>query len=151
MHRSVRSNDVKEYSSDTQPSDIRLMKDEDIEYRSGTLYSSSGTTSVQILTFQQQQQRQLAEEMDPPSNLTDPNTFAVNGSYTLERMQCYTVSKSEAAQKSKRSVTNVVQTSLKATINKREYLCTKSSCSLIIYSDTYTTCMHFPHLPVLCA
>ena len=37
--------DVEEYSTDVQPCDIQFTKDEDIEYRSGTLYSSSGTTS----------------------------------------------------------------------------------------------------------
>ena len=127
MHRSISSRDVEEYSTDVQPRDIQLTKDEDIEYRSGTLYSSSGTTFVEILTFSQGTQ-QLADE-EEPSNLTDSNTFTVNGSYTLDRMQCYTLSKSAAAQRNGRSVDNMVVTSLKATVNKREYLCTKSVSS----------------------
>ena len=53
MHRSISNRDVEEYSTDVQPCDIQFTKDEDIEYRSGTLYSSSGTTSVEILTFSQ--------------------------------------------------------------------------------------------------
>ena len=125
MHRSISSRDVEEYSTDVQPRDIQLTKDEDIEYRSGTLYSSSGTTFVEILTFTKGTRQQLADE-EEPSNLTDSNTFTVNGSYTLDRMQCYTLSKSAAAQRNGRSVENMVETSLKATINKREYLCTKS-------------------------
>ena len=60
MHRSISSRDVEEYSTDAQPRDIQLTKDEDIEYRSGTLYSSSGTTFVEILTFSQGRQQQLA-------------------------------------------------------------------------------------------
>ena len=124
MHRSISSRDVEEYSTDAQPRDIQLTKDEDIEYQSGTLYSSSGTTFVEILTFSQGRQQQLADE-EEPSNLTDSNTFTVNGSYTLDRMQCYTLSKSAAAQRNGRSVDNVVETSLKATVDKREYLCTK--------------------------
>ena len=123
MHRFINSRDVEEYSTDAQPRDIQLIKDEDIEYRSGTLYSSSGTTFVEILTFSQGRQQQLADE-EEPSNLTDSNTFTVNGSYTLDRMQCYTLSKSAAGQRNGRSVDNMVVTSLKATINKREYLCT---------------------------
>ena len=124
MHRSISSRDVEEYSTDAQPRDIQLTKDEDIEYRSGTLYSSSGTTFVEILTLSQGRQQQLADE-EEPSNLTDSNTFTVNGSYTLDRMQCYTLSKSAAAHINKRSVDNVVETSLKATVDKRKYLCTK--------------------------
>ena len=124
MHRSISSRDIEEYSTDAQPRDIQLTKDEDIEYRSGTLYSSSGTTFVEILTFSQGTQHQLADE-EEPSNLTDSNMFTANGSYTLDRMQCYTLSKSAAAQRNGRSVDNVVETSLKATVDKREYLCTK--------------------------
>ena len=134
MHRSISSRDVEEYSTDAQPRDIQLTKDEDIEYRSGTLYSSSGTTFVEILTLSQGRQQQLADE-EEPSNLTDSNTFTVNGSYTLDRMQCYTLSKSAAAQRNGRSVDNVVETSLKATVDKREYLCTKP---VISYNNPYS-------------
>ena len=132
MHRSISSRDVEEYSTDVQPRDIQLTKDEDIEYRSGTLYSSSGTTFIEILTLSQGTQQQLPDE-EEPSNLTDSNTFTVNGSYTLDRMQCYTLSKSAAAQRNGRSVDNMVVTSLKATVNKREYLCAKSVSSYTVH------------------
>ena len=128
MHHSISNRDVEEYSTDVRPRDLQLTKDEDIEYWSGTLYSSSGTTFVEILTFSQGAQQQLADE-EEPSNLTDSNTFTVNGSYTLDGVQCYTLSKSAAAQRNGRSVDNVVETSLKANINKREYLCPKSVVS----------------------
>ena len=127
MHRSISNRDVEEYSTDVQPCDIQFTKDEDIEYRSGTLYSSSGTTSVEILTFSQGKQQQLADE-DEPSNLTDSNTFIVNGSYTLDRMQCHTLSKSAASQRNGRSVDNMVETSLKATVDKRKYLYKRVFC-----------------------
>ena len=130
MHRFISSRDVEEYSTDIQPRDIQLTKDEDIEYRSGTLYSSSGTTFVEILTFSQGTQQQSADE-EEPSNLTDSNMFTANGSYTLDRMQCYILSKSAAAQRNGRSVDNMVVTSLKATVNKREYLST--NLSAVIY------------------
>ena len=132
MHRSISSRDIEEYSTDAQPRDIQLTKDEDIEYRSGTLYSSSGTTFVEILTLSQGRQQQLADE-EEPSNLTDSKTFTVNGSYTLDRMQCYTLSKSAAAQRNGRSVDNVVETSLKANINKREYYDMRFISEILIY------------------
>ena len=143
MHRFINSRDVEEYSTDAQPRDIQLTKDEDIEYRSGTLYSSSGTTFIEILTLSQGRQQQLADE-EEPSNLTDSNTFTVNGSYTLDRMQCYTLSKSAAGQRNGRSVDNMVETSLKATVDKREYLCTKSVSS---YTSTVNIIMsHYIHI-----
>ena len=104
MHRFISSRDV------THPHDIQLTKDEDIEYRSGTLYSSSGTTFAEIL----QETQHLADK--------ESNRLTVNGSYTLDRMQCYTLSKSATAQINKRSVENMVETSLRASINKRKYL-----------------------------
>ena len=113
MHRVINSQDV---IDDTHSRDIQLTKDEDIEYRSGTLYSSSGTTFVEILTFSQGTQQQLADK--------ESNRLIANGSHILQKMQCYTLSKSAAAHVNKRSVDNVVETSLKATINKREYTCT---------------------------
>ena len=105
MHRFISSRDV------THPHDIQLTKDGDIEYRSGTLYSSSGATFVEIL---QETQQHLADK--------ESNRLTVNGSYTLDRMQCHTLSTSTTAHISKRSVDNMVETSLRATINKREYL-----------------------------
>ena len=105
MHRFIGSRDV------THPHDIQLTKDGDIEYRSGTLYSSSGATFAEIL---QETQQHLADK--------ESNRLTVNGSYTLDRMQCYTLSKSAAAHINKRSVENMVETSLRATINKRKYL-----------------------------
>ena len=110
MQRIINSRDV---IDDTHSRDIQLTKDEDIEYRSGTLYSSSGTTFVEIL---QERQQHLADK--------ESNRLIANGSYTLEKMQCYTLSKSAAAHINKRSVDNMVETSLKATINKRKYTCT---------------------------
>jgi len=47
--------------------------------------------------------------------------FAVNGSYTLDRMRCYTLSRSAATPKNKRNANNLVETSLRATIDKRKW------------------------------
>ena len=49
MHRTVKSDDVVDYTSHIPKDDV-LRKDEDIEYRSGMLYHSTGRTSVRLRT-----------------------------------------------------------------------------------------------------
>lgn len=118
MHRSVTSEDVEEYQEENQAHNIHLTKDEDIEYRSGILYSSSGTTFVQVLTLPQGKRQQFADGEEPLSN---PNMFTVNGSYTLDKLRCYTLSRSAATPKNKRNANNLVETSLRATIDKHKW------------------------------
>ena len=120
MHRYVNSEDVEQYPDDTHPRDILLTKDEDIEYRSGMLYHSSGTTFVEISISPQQTVQQFADEEESSSNLTNPHTFSVYGSYSLDKIQCYTLSRSATVQRNRRSVGNLVETSLGATIDKRK-------------------------------
>ena len=48
MHHSISSRDVKECSTGASVKDVQLEKEEDIEYHSGHLYHSSGSTSVKI-------------------------------------------------------------------------------------------------------
>ena len=114
MHRSISTQDVEEYSGDTKTSDVELSKEEDVEYRSGSLYSSSGATSVEIVNYQR-------GESD---NLTDYETFEVNANYRLDRVHCYSLSSEELPQRKRRSAdsTNVVESTLSATIDKREYV-----------------------------
>lgn len=119
MHRSISSKDVEEYSSEAKPRDVKLSKEEDVEYRSGSLYSSSGATSVEILTKGQQEN---VDEEDQPDELFKSDTLTVSGSYRLDRMRCYTLSSNELPQRKRRSAdsTNVVESTLSATIDKRE-------------------------------
>jgi len=53
MHRSISTGDVKEYSTGARVKDVQLEKEEDIEYRSGHLYHSSGSTTVKMAKPQQ--------------------------------------------------------------------------------------------------
>ena len=117
MHRSISSRDVKEYSGDAKPRDIELNKEEDVEYRSGSLYTSFGATNLQIM-----QKRRQGMTVDQPDNLTDSDTLSVSGSYRLDRMKCYTLSSNELPQRKRRSAdsTNVVESTLSATFDKRE-------------------------------
>ena len=117
MHRSINSKDVEEYSGDARPRDIELNKEEDVEYRSGSLYTSSGATHLQIFTSQKRRHSQKMND-----NLTDSDTLTVNGSYRLDRINCYTLSSKKMPQRKRRSAdaNNVVETTLSATIDKRE-------------------------------
>ena len=47
MHRSISSSDVKEYSTGARVKDVQL-EEEDIEYRWGHLYHSSGSATVKL-------------------------------------------------------------------------------------------------------
>ena len=117
MHRSISSKDVEEYSSEAKPRDVKLSKEEDVEYRSGSLYSSSGASSVEILT-----KRQQVDEEDQDDDFFASDTLTVSGSYRLDRMRCYTLSSNQVHQRKRRSAdsTNVVESTLSATIDKRQ-------------------------------
>ena len=114
MHRSISSKDVEEFSGDTKTGDVELSKEEDVEYHSGSLYSSSGATSVEIVNYQREES----------NNLTDYKTFEVNAHYRLDRVHCYSLSNEELPQRKRRSAdaTNVVESTLSATIDKRKYM-----------------------------
>lgn len=122
MHRSVSSEDVESYSSGVQVQDIQLTKEEDIEFKFGTLQSSSGVTTVALaISKQQAVQKPLTDEEEETSgNVIDSDIFAANGSYRMELVDCYTISKSEKHQRKRKSATNIIETTLSASINKRE-------------------------------
>ena len=117
MHRSINSEDVEEYPNDDRPQEVELHKEEDIEFHNGTLQSSSGTTYVAIDTHQQQ-----GDGDDNDSDQDEPDVFAVIGSYKLDKDRCYSLSGEEKQQRKRRSADNLVETTLSATIDKREYL-----------------------------
>ena len=122
MHRSISSEDVEEYSSKAaKQRDVKLSKEEDVEYRSGSLYSSSGASSVKIVSKRQQQE--MVVEEDLPNNLFKSDTLTVSGSYKLKRIRCYLLSSKKIFQRKRRSAdsTNVVESTLSATIDKRQY------------------------------
>ena len=79
MHRHIESDDVIDYSSRARKKSIQLQKDEDIEYRNGFLYHSSGNAAIKIKEGQVQ---------DEGQNLIS-EAFAAQGSYSLDLQQCY--------------------------------------------------------------
>ena len=97
--------------------DVKLSKEEDVEYRSGSLYSSSGASSVKIVSKRQQQE--MVVEEDLPNNLFKSDTLTVSGSYKLKRIRCYLLSSKKIFQRKRRSAdsTNVVESTLRPLTN----------------------------------
>ena len=71
-----------EYSSGANKKKVLLLKDEDIEYRDGFLYHSSGFTDIRI---KQQSEDGVEHSIS--------GAFAAQGSYTLDLQQCYVPAK----------------------------------------------------------
>ena len=87
MHRSVNSDDVIEYTTGAKKSDLQLTKEEDIEYRDGTLYHSAGNTSVMV------KRSRVEEATGENKSLSD--AFSAKSSYHLDLKRCYIQSNEE--------------------------------------------------------
>ena len=98
MHRHIDGNDVIDYSSGAKKKNIKLLKDEDIEYRDGFLYHSSGST---VLHIKQRQNAKTAEK-------SVAEAFAAEGSYTLDLEHCYVPAK-HVQSRHRRSVDEEIQ------------------------------------------
>ena len=101
MHRSVDGKDVIDYSTGARKRDIHLRKEEDIEYRNGILYHSSGDTMFKVEGKKDIEDAQSGQE----KKFSD--AFSAHGSYTLDLQQCYTPSKQDGARR-KRSLDDVM-------------------------------------------
>ena len=91
MHRTVSSDDVKKYSTWARMKDVQLEKEEDIEYHSGHLYHSSGSTTVKMANSQQRFIGRRTTLQEGPLN---DELVSANGSYVLDLLRCYTISSS---------------------------------------------------------
>ena len=83
MHRHIEGDDVIDYSTGAKKKDVKLLKDEDIEYRDGFLYHSSGNT---VLRIKHGQNAKAVEK-----SVTE--AFAAEGSFTLDLEHCYVPAK----------------------------------------------------------
>lgn len=113
MHRTITGDDVLAYPNDIPKQDIKLTKEEDIEYQSGKLRHSAGTTSVKV--------SKTDSEQDTKSF---SNLFSAKGSYALDLVQCYSITNRAYARHRRSSgnemETNGVEEGLQATLNKSE-------------------------------
>ena len=110
MHRSVSSSDIKEYSTGAHVKHVQLEKEEDIEYRSGYLYHSSGSTTVKMV---KPHERFAGKLQEGPLN---EELFSANGSYVLHQLRCYRVPSNKRGRRSARKT--VIRGSLKVIVDK---------------------------------
>ena len=111
MHRSVKSKDVEKYPGDRKPREVKLDREEDIEYESGSLKSSSGQTTVSISTKHLKHRKEAGSK-----------TFAVKGSYQMKRIKCIAVTTRNERPRGRRSADKTIESTLSATVDKREHV-----------------------------
>ena len=113
MHRSVSSDDVREFSTGARVKDVQLKKEEDIEYQSGHLFHSSGVTSVKLARSRQKMRGRHGTQSKDPLN---DQVLSANGSYSLDLVRCSRVPSAKRGRRSEGKP--MMRDSLKATENK---------------------------------
>ena len=113
MHRSISSDDVKKYSTGTRVKDMQLKKEEDIEYRSGHLFHSSGVTSVKMARSRQNIRGRRVTLPEGPLN---DQLLSANGSYSLDLVRCSQVPSAKRDRRNEKRP--MMRDSLKAAENK---------------------------------
>ena len=117
MHRSISTGDVKKYSTGARVKEVQLEKEEDIEYRSGHLYHSSGSTTVKMAKPQHRFSGRHTTLQEGPLN---EDLLTANGSYVLDLLRCYTVP--STAKRGRRSARKpMLKGSLEAVVDKGNY------------------------------
>ena len=123
MHRSISSSDVKKYSTGARVKDMQLEKEEDIEYRSGHLYHSSGSTTVKMA---KPRKRFLGRHTTLQEGPLNEDLLTANGSYILDLLRCYTVP--STAKRGRRSARKpMLKGSLEVVIDRGKFLLNTSS------------------------
>ena len=113
MHRSVSSDDVKEYSTGARVRDVQLQKEEDVEYRSGHLHHSSGMTSVKL---SRPRQRITGRRVALPEGPLNDKLLSANSSFSLDLMYCQKIPSSTRGKRDARKP--MTRDSLKAVVSK---------------------------------
>lgn len=114
VHRTVNSDDVIDYSTGARKVDFELSKKEDLEYRGGRLYHSSGITDIKV-----KGKSKLYKSGGEQKSFS--SAFSVHGSYTLDLDHCFTPSpSSRERQRRSLSDTDMAEEGLGASFNKSE-------------------------------
>ena len=141
MHRSISTGDVKEYSTGARVKDVQLEKEEDIEYRSGHLYHSSGSTTVKLVKPQQRFTGRHATLQNGPLN---EGLFSANGSYALDLLRCYRVA--STARRGRRSaIKPMLKGSLEVAVDRGNFsLYFETTTCVSRYICVYNSYHSFP-------
>ena len=126
MHRHIESDDVVAYSSEANKKKVQLLKDEDIEYRDGLLFHSSGKTDVKIKGKSHNNTEHSISE-----------AFEAEGSYTLDLQQCLVPAKHVLSRK-RRSLSEKMDQDLSEEYLKVHYDKCKNDVSYAYYSNLIT-------------
>lgn len=116
MHRTIKSDDIIDYFTGAKSADFKLSKNEDIEYRGGRLYHSSGNTDIKI------KGKSKLKSSGEQKSFSD--AFSVHGSYSLNLEHCYAQPKT-TLDRQRRSLSaamddDMTEEGLKASYNKSE-------------------------------
>ena len=79
VKRTIRKNDVNQYSTDVVQDDVDTSKDEEVVYQSGKLKRSSGKTSFQLVN---------TTESSDKEPIALSNAFSASGSYIMRLNTC---------------------------------------------------------------
>ena len=128
MHRTVRNEDVVDYTSHIPKEDAFLSKEEDIEYRSGMLFHSSGSSYVKLLKTDSTQDIEkdtlLADvDDDDDRQRRDANAkesmdtrsrMSARATYSLDLEHCYNVPR--VATRNRRAVEEMKSVTIESTL-----------------------------------
>lgn len=118
MKRTIRRDDVSEYSNEVTKDDIDTTKDEEIQYRSGRLEKSSGVTTFHLVN-------NSYNDSDLES-FSLSRAFSASGSYKMELQACRRVNNRALGVQKKRIFSEMKRDSkeegLKASVNKGKYV-----------------------------
>ena len=96
MHRSIKSKDVFEYSSNIGAQDVLFYEEDDIEYRNSTLVKSNGTLFFSIDKRIIDRSLKTDEDTEPLSIMT-----TAKGSFSMELKRCKIVSGGDGERRKK--------------------------------------------------
>lgn len=117
MHRTIGEEDIITFSTGALKKDVRAKKEEDIEYRSGKLYHSTGNATVKVLSKYED----------------DVGFLSVSAAYNLELRQCYTLP-NHTYTRHRRSVSGALEDSKEDSL-----LSSYNQCKLSIRNQTQLT------------
>ena len=111
MHRHIENDDVISYSSGAKKNRFHLVKDEDVDYRQGTMQHSSGSILVEPQNIQNEGKKEMSVS----------KALSSRGSYTMDLQQCYTPAKHRQSRQrrglNRKMRTIIIEEDLKAKID----------------------------------
>ena len=137
MHRTVKNEDVVDYTSHIPKEEAFLSKDEDIEYRSGMLFHSSGSSYVKLLTTKSTEDTEMdilladvRDDADRKRRNTEERTdvgsghtkISAHATYSIDLEYCYNVPRARKRRAVEEMKSGVMESTLMAQSNESKQL-----------------------------